>query len=176
MLLGNSAGNTLLHMYFLITIANANSMDGMDKPSKGVYGTSLPLATAMDRLADIMVAYEKDGQPIPPDHGFPFRMIIPGYVGGRMVKWLKKIYISDKESTSYYHFYDNRLLPPPPIGPANNEEAAAGEWFMKPEFIIYERQINSVTVSPEHDQVINLEDESDTFLIKVYAHSGKYLS
>jgi nitrate reductase (NAD(P)H) len=40
------------------------------------------------------------------------RVIIPGWIGGRMVKWLTKIIITDKESDNYYHFFDNRILPP----------------------------------------------------------------
>ena len=46
------------------------------------------------------------------DHGYPVRVIIPGWIGGRMVKWLTKIIITDKESDNYYHFFDNRILPP----------------------------------------------------------------
>ena len=35
-----------------------------------------------------------------------------GWIGGRMVKWLTKIIITEKESDNYYHFFDNRILPP----------------------------------------------------------------
>ena len=34
------------------------------------------------------VAYKQNGRWLTPDHGFPVRMIIPGHIGGRMVKWL----------------------------------------------------------------------------------------
>lgn len=36
---------------------------------------------------------------------YPLRAILPGYVGGRMVKWLHKIELSDRESPSWYHWY-----------------------------------------------------------------------
>jgi nitrate reductase (NAD(P)H) len=39
------------------------------------------------------------------------RIIIPGYIGGRMVKWLSEISVTKEESTNYYHFFDNRVLP-----------------------------------------------------------------
>ena len=39
------------------------------------------------------------------------RIIIPGFIGGRMVKWLSEITVTDHESTSYYHYFDNRVLP-----------------------------------------------------------------
>jgi hypothetical protein len=34
------------------------------------------------------VAYKQNGRWLTPDHGFPVRMLIPGHIGGRMVKWL----------------------------------------------------------------------------------------
>ena len=46
-----------------------------------------------------------------PDHGFPVRLILPGLVGGRMVKWLTKISFSDKPSDNWYHKHDNKVLP-----------------------------------------------------------------
>lgn len=47
-----------------------------------------------------------------PDHGFPVRMIIPGFIGGRMVKFLEEITVTEKESDNFYHFHDNRVMPP----------------------------------------------------------------
>ena len=41
-----------------------------------------------------------------------YRMIIPGYIGGRMVKFLEEITVTAEESDNFYHFYDNRLIPP----------------------------------------------------------------
>ena len=38
-------------------------------------------------------------------------MIIPGHIGGRMVKWLEEIEVSNEESDNHYHFNDNRVLP-----------------------------------------------------------------
>lgn len=38
---------------------------------------------------DLQVAYKQNHRWLAPDHGFPVRMIIPGHIGGRMVKWLE---------------------------------------------------------------------------------------
>lgn len=38
-------------------------------------------------------------------------MIIPGFIGGRMVKWLAEITVTQQESNNFYHFHDNRVLP-----------------------------------------------------------------
>jgi nitrate reductase (NAD(P)H) len=40
------------------------------------------------------------------------RIIIPGFIGGRMVKWLSEITVTETESDNHYHFMDNRVLPP----------------------------------------------------------------
>jgi nitrate reductase (NAD(P)H) len=40
---------------------------------------------------DILVAYEANGERLQPDHSYPVRLIIPGYFGGRMIKWLTDI-------------------------------------------------------------------------------------
>lgn len=47
----------------------------------------------MDSRADIILAYEMNEQPIPRDHGFPIRVIVPGVVGARNVKWLGNKYL-----------------------------------------------------------------------------------
>ena len=55
------------------------------------YGTSINWFTAMDPACDVLLAYEQNGERLTPDHGYPLRLIIPGYIGGRMIKWLNEI-------------------------------------------------------------------------------------
>jgi len=52
---------------------------------------SLPFAHAADPSAEILIAYEMNGEPLPPDHGAPFRLIVPHWYGVASVKWLKRI-------------------------------------------------------------------------------------
>ena len=40
------------------------------------YSTCIPFAKAMDPCGEVMLAYEMNGKPLPPDHGFPLRMIV----------------------------------------------------------------------------------------------------
>lgn len=75
------------------------------------YGTSIKMEWAMDPSRDIILAYMQNGELLTPDHGYPVRMIIPGCIGGRMVKWLKRIIVTTKESDNHYHYKDNRVLP-----------------------------------------------------------------
>ncbi|WP_169950942.1 sulfite oxidase [Microbispora sp. H11081] len=51
----------------------------------------LPVAKALD---DVLVAYEMNGRPLPPDHGHPARLVVPGWVGVASIKWLGDIEVS----------------------------------------------------------------------------------
>jgi DMSO/TMAO reductase YedYZ molybdopterin-dependent catalytic subunit len=46
---------------------------------------------------DVLVAYEMNGEPLPPSHGYPIRVVIPGHVAVRSVKWLDRITLSAEE-------------------------------------------------------------------------------
>ncbi len=54
---------------------------------------SLTLVHAADPSAEILIAYEMNGEPINPDHGAPFRLIVPHWYGVASVKWLKHIQV-----------------------------------------------------------------------------------
>ena len=77
----------------------------------GSYGTSIDMETALDPSCDVILAIKQNGKELHPDHGYPVRVLIPGYIGGRMVKWLTEIEVTGEESDNFYHFNDNRVLP-----------------------------------------------------------------
>jgi DMSO/TMAO reductase YedYZ molybdopterin-dependent catalytic subunit len=52
---------------------------------------ALPLVHAADPAADILIAYEMNGEPLSRDHGAPFRLIVPHWYAVASVKWLKGI-------------------------------------------------------------------------------------
>src|SRR6059058_6020298 len=52
---------------------------------------SLALAHAIDPVAEILIAYEMSAQPLSPDHGAPFRLIVPHWYAVASVKWLERI-------------------------------------------------------------------------------------
>lgn len=52
---------------------------------------SLELAHASDPGSDILIAYAMNGGPLPPDHGSPFRLVVPGWYGVASVKWLSRL-------------------------------------------------------------------------------------
>lgn len=88
-------------------------VEGLDAGPDGVgTGASIPLERAFDRSASVMVAFEMNGEEIPRDHGFPLRLIVPGTVGARNIKWLSKISVSAEESESPTQRRDYKLFGP----------------------------------------------------------------
>lgn len=72
------------------------------------FGGSIPLAKA---LADeVLLADEMNGRPLPPAHGGPLRLVVPGYIGARSVKWLGEIAVQDEPSANYFQQIAYRLL------------------------------------------------------------------
>ncbi|PBC76626.1 molybdopterin-dependent oxidoreductase-like protein [Streptomyces sp. TLI_235] len=67
----------------------------------------LPIGKALD---DVLVAYEMNGQPLPPDHGGPARLVVPGWVGVASIKWLGSVEVADRPlespwTTAYYRLF-----------------------------------------------------------------------
>lgn len=58
----------------------------------GSYGTSIDLGWALDRERDVLLAFKQNGELLTPDHGFPLRTLLPGCIGGRMIKWLSSMW------------------------------------------------------------------------------------
>ena len=59
---------------------------------------SIPIKKAVSRSGDVILAFEMNGQDIPASHGYPLRAVVPGHVGVRNVKWLRKITLSAEEA------------------------------------------------------------------------------
>jgi hypothetical protein len=129
------------------------NFEGADNPSEGKYATCLPFEYAMEPTNDVILAYEMNDVPLPPDHGYPVRLMIPGYVGGRCVKWLKRIWISDKENDSHYHIWDNRVLP---TFVTEKDGEFAETLFRHPDTAWNEQNLNSVIVKPAQGEKIPL--------------------
>jgi DMSO/TMAO reductase YedYZ molybdopterin-dependent catalytic subunit len=86
---------------------------GLDRGFEGgveqAYERSLPLAEAL--AADALLAYALNGSPLPPQHGFPLRLVIAGWYGMAHVKWLGAITVLTEPFQGYqqavgYRLYD----------------------------------------------------------------------
>ena len=69
----------------------------------------LPVRKALD---DVLVAYEMNGEPLPPDHGAPARLVVPGWIGIASVKWLGRIEVADHQLFSPWNTTQYRLTGP----------------------------------------------------------------
>jgi sulfite oxidase len=83
--------------------------EGLDQIPKGeetiAFGGSIPVQKALldtEQMPGALIATGMNGEPLPPDHGFPARAVVPGYIGARSVKWLGKIVVSDRTSPNHY--------------------------------------------------------------------------
>jgi sulfite oxidase len=71
------------------------------------FAGSIPLEKALG--PELLLAYEMNGEPLPPEHGFPVRAIVPGYIGARSVKWLSTITVQSAPSSSFFQTRDYTL-------------------------------------------------------------------
>uniref|UniRef100_A0A2H1VZR0 sulfite oxidase n=1 Tax=Spodoptera frugiperda TaxID=7108 RepID=A0A2H1VZR0_SPOFR len=82
---------------------------GADIDATGVnFSTSIPLEQALNPNNCILLATHMNGAELPPDHGYPLRVVVPGAPAVRSVKWLESITVSKEESCSHWHQKDYR--------------------------------------------------------------------
>ena len=85
---------------------------GLDvgSPERG-FRRFLPIEQALH--PDTLLAYAMNGAPLPLDHGYPLRAIVPGWIGASQIKWLSRIVVSEtplwtrNNTTSYVMFGDD---------------------------------------------------------------------
>jgi sulfite oxidase len=107
------------------------------------FGGSIPFDKAC--RPEVLLAWGMNGEPLPPVHGGPLRVVVPGYIGARSVKWLERIEVRSRPWQGYFQHVAYRLLPedgtPSPgagmplglvalnsdvLSPADGETVAAG--------------------------------------------------
>ncbi|KAJ1931061.1 hypothetical protein FBU59_006840, partial [Linderina macrospora] len=126
------------------------------------YASSIPLEWIMNPLNMVLVAYEMNGRPLTRDHGFPARIVAPGIIGARWVKWLKYIRVQDVESDSFYQKLDYKILPP--MADAHN---CTEFWPRFP--ALMELNIQSVICRPAPEEMLQVGKPFD---VQGYAFSG----
>ena len=86
---------------------------GYDTAGKGVFvegadassnGRSIPMEKALD---DVLVAFKANGEALRKEHGYPVRLVVPGWEGNMWVKWIRRIEVTNepvesREETSKY--------------------------------------------------------------------------
>ena len=89
---------------------------GVEGEEEQAYERSLPVETLLE--GDALLAYEMKVGPLPPQHGFPLPLVVPGWYGMTSVKWLSRITLVDEPFDGYQMSHSYRL---------RQEEDEAGE-------------------------------------------------
>jgi DMSO/TMAO reductase YedYZ molybdopterin-dependent catalytic subunit len=99
--------------------------------SVDAYIKDLPIDRVM---ADVLVAYEMNGAPLAPEHGFPARLVVPGFYGTNSVKWLTRLTLAGERAPGPF---TTRWYNDPP---QDAHETASGRtvpvWAIAPQSVI----------------------------------------
>lgn len=85
------------------------------QPGRHPYARALPLAKALHK--DTILAYEMNGEPIPPEHGGPVRAIVPGWYATDSVKWVERVAVVHAEFDGPFQALDYRFATVDDPGP-----------------------------------------------------------
>jgi DMSO/TMAO reductase YedYZ molybdopterin-dependent catalytic subunit len=80
---------------------------GIERGVEQDYQRALPVADALRE--EVLLAYEMNGAPLPPQHGHPLRLIVPGWYGMAQVKWLREITVLAERFTGFQNAVAYRL-------------------------------------------------------------------
>lgn len=107
--------------------ADEGEVDKTPRPSGKIsFCRSLPLSKAR---ADVLLAYEMNGEKLSATHGFPLRAIVPGWYAMASVKWLRRIVVTNKPFNGFYQSLDytywDRSGPLPALAPLTEQQIKA---------------------------------------------------
>jgi len=106
------------------------------------FGGSIPLDKAL--AGEVLLADRMNGAPLPLDHGYPLRAVVPGYLGARSVKWLGEIIVRATPSENYYQARAYKLF-------AGDVSPATVKW--EEGMMLGEMPVTSVICSPRTGSV-----------------------
>jgi sulfite oxidase len=121
------------------------------------FGGSIPLARALGD--DVLLAWEMNGQPLAPEHGYPLRVVVPGWIGARSVKWVGQIRVQAEPSDNWYQARSYKLFPP-------QVDAASADWAQG--LMLGELSLTSVICAPGDGE----ELQAGRVTVRGYAMAG----
>ncbi len=80
---------------------------GVEGEEEQAYERSLPVGGLLE--GDALLAYEVNGVPLPPQHGYPLRLVVPGWYGMTSVKWLSRMTVLDEPFGGYQMRHSYRV-------------------------------------------------------------------
>ncbi|MBP5976226.1 molybdopterin-dependent oxidoreductase [Brasilonema sp. CT11] len=135
-----------------------SGLDDVEKEGRKFhFGGSIPIAKALN--SEVLLAYEMNGEPLTLMHGFPLRVVVPGYIGARSVKWLSKITLQSAPSDNYFQTQAYKLFPP-------DVQAETADWEQAP--MLEELFVNAVICQPADKAILS----TNLILVEGYAIAG----
>jgi sulfite oxidase len=119
-------------------------LDSVERHGKRFgFGGSIDLEKAL--TPDVLLATELNGAPLPPDHGFPVRAVVPGWIGARSVKWLGRITLTAGPSENYFQTRAYRVQRE--VNHRDPRDVSAG-------VALSEVPLNAVILEPSRDEAV----------------------
>ncbi|GGF52623.1 sulfite oxidase [Marmoricola endophyticus] len=108
---------------------SAPDVSTIPDPASG-YGSSVPMTKA--RAPETLLAWRMNDVPLPALHGGPVRVVVPGYVGARSVKWVEQVRVQPEPSENYFQATAYRVLPPEsdPDAAGPGDGISLGPWAL----------------------------------------------
>ena len=94
-----------------VDVAFAGADHGVERGVEQTYRRGLSLAEALGE--DVLLVYGMNGGPLPPQHGAPLRLLVPGWYGMAQVKWLTEIHVLDAPFDGYQNSSAYRIAHDP---------------------------------------------------------------
>jgi|SRR5579862_4192079 len=129
------------------------------------FASSIPIEKALDEST--ILAYEMNHEPLTREHGYPVRLIVPGYAGARSVKWLDTITVQEQEAENFYMQRDYKVLPEE-IKDRDREDMDK-VWKETPP--LQGMSVQSAICSPRSGETV--ESSDDTVEVTGYAVTGE---
>jgi sulfite oxidase len=118
------------------------------------FGGSVPIEKA--RRPEVLLAWAMNGEPLAAVHGAPVRVVVPGYIGARSVKWLDRIELRAQPWSGYFQHVVYRLVP---------EDVSPGPGVGMPLGLI---ALNSDVISPVDGETVT----AGPVTVRGYAFAG----
>jgi sulfite oxidase len=129
------------------------------------FHVSIGFDKAYNRKGDVLIALDMNGAPLPRDHGFPLRLIVPGYIGVRNCKWLSNTTLATEDSDSPYQRGLNYKILPHNVTNAKNVDLSKLPSMY--EAAVFSGITNAQVVIPVTRQIQSESDRSTNNVVEV---------
>jgi len=163
-------------------------MTGHDADETGApFGVSIPLEKAVDPFGDVLLATKLNGEPLTPDHGYPLRVLVPGFAGVRNCKWLAELELSDELHECHVDTHTDEVIYPPDLIWEDSaartdraDEKLEHYWKTNKVWRVMEMPTMSFVASPEPEEQFSASQlqqgrasaGSDGLVVRGYAFDG----